>query len=145
MGLTILEILILYLLIRYVNKLFVFTKKWIHRVKGKYLTGFKIRDYEFLDAKRLLTVVLFLNNILRWFVIVIVLYLALPILFSIFPWTRGLADTLFGYVWDPIKHVAGAFFSYIPNIFTIAVIYFVTRYTVRFLNFYQVRLKTDHW
>lgn len=134
-GLTILEILILYFLIRYVNKLFVFTKKWILKVKDKYLKGVKIRDYEFLDAKRQLTVVLFLNNVLRWLVIIIVIYLALPILFSIFPWTRGLADTLFGYVWDPVKRVASALISYIPNLFAIAVIYFVTRYAVRFIEF----------
>jgi small-conductance mechanosensitive channel len=134
-GLTILELLIIYLLIRYINKLFVFTRRWLINARGKILKGIKFRGYEFLDTERELKVALFLNNILRWLVIVFVLYLALPILFSIFPWTRGWAEKLFGYVLDPLTHVLSSIFNYIPNLFTIGVIYLVTKYVVQFIEF----------
>ena len=65
-GLTILEILILYFLLKYVNKLFVFTRKWLVKSKDKYFKGFKLRDYEFLDSNRQLSLAVFANNILRW-------------------------------------------------------------------------------
>ena len=32
-------------------------------------------------------------------------YIALPILFGIFPWTKDMAQTLFGYVLDPLKDI----------------------------------------
>ncbi|MEQ8424277.1 MAG: mechanosensitive ion channel, partial [Cyclobacteriaceae bacterium] len=64
-----------------------------------------------------------------------VLYLALPLLFSIFPWTRGWAETLFGYVFNPLKSVFLSLFNFIPNLFTIGVIYFVTRYAIRFIGY----------
>lgn len=134
-GLTLLELLIIYLIIRYINKLFVFTRKWLIRQKENILKGIKFKGYEFLDSDRELAVALILNNILRWLVIVVVLYISLPILFSIFPWTRGFAEKLFGYVLNPLKSVGLAVFNYIPNLFTIAVIYFVIRYTVRFIGF----------
>jgi len=134
-GLTILVVLIIYFLIKYINKLFVFTRKWLINAKGRILKGIKFKGYEFLDTDRELKVALFLNSILRWVVIVIVLYLALPILFSIFPWTRGWAEKLFGYVLDPLSNVLTAIFNYIPNLFTIGVIYFVTRYVVQFVEF----------
>lgn len=134
-GLTILELLIIYFLIRYINKLFVFTRRWLINARGKILKGIKFRGYEFLDTERELKVALFLNNILRWLVIVFVLYLALPILFSIFPWTRGWAEKLFGYVLDPLTHVLSSIFNYIPNLFTIGVIYLVTKYVVQFIEF----------
>ncbi len=134
-GLTILVILTLYLLIKYINKLFLWTKKWLINARGRILKGIRFKGYEFLDTERELKVGLFLNNILRWVVIVIVLYLALPILFSIFPWTRGWAEKLFSYVLDPLTNVLSAFFNYIPNLFTIGVIYFVTRYVVQFVEF----------
>ncbi|MEQ9593513.1 MAG: mechanosensitive ion channel family protein [Cyclobacteriaceae bacterium] len=134
-GLTLLELLIIYFLIKYINKLFVFTRKWLVNARGRILKGIRFRGYEFLDTERELKVALFLNNVLRWLVIIIVLYLALPILFSIFPWTRGWAEKLFGYVLDPLKNVLSSIFNYIPNLFTIAVIYFVTRYAVQFIGF----------
>ncbi|HEY5690097.1 MAG TPA: mechanosensitive ion channel domain-containing protein, partial [Cyclobacteriaceae bacterium] len=134
-GLTLLVILILYFLIKYINKLFRWTKKWLIDARGRILKGIRFKGYEFLDTERELKVGLFLNNILRWLVIVIVLYLALPILFSIFPWTRGWAEKLFSYVLDPLTDVLSAFFNYIPNLFTIGVIYFVTRYVVQFVEF----------
>ncbi len=134
-GLTLLVLLVIYLLIKYVNRLFVFTRKWLINARGRILKGIKFKGYELLDTERELKVALFLNNILKWVVIVIVLYLALPILFSIFPWTRGWAEKLFGYVLDPLTNVLSAIFNYIPNLFTIGVIYFVTRYVVQFVEF----------
>lgn len=134
-GLTILVVLIIYFLIKYINKLFVFTRRWLINARGSILKGIKFRGYEFLDTERELKVALFLNNILRWLVIVIVLYLALPILFSIFPWTRGWAEILFGYVLDPLTHVLSSVFNYIPNLFTIGVIYMVTKYAIQFIEF----------
>ena len=134
-GLTLLELLIIYFLIKYVNKLFAWTRKWLINARGKVLKGIKFKGYEFLDTEAELKAALILNNILRWLVIAVVLYLALPLLFSIFPWTRGWAETLFGYVFNPLKSVVLAVFNFIPNLFTIAVIYFVTRYAIKFIEY----------
>lgn len=134
-GLTILELLIIYFLIKYINKLFVWTRRWLIDARGRILKGIKFRGYEFLDTERELKVALLLNNILRWLVIIFVLYLALPILFSIFPWTRGWAEKLFGYVLDPLTNVLSSIFNYIPNLFTIGVIYLVTKYAIQFISF----------
>lgn len=134
-GLTILELLIIYLLIKYLNKLFGFTRLWLVRQKETLIKGIRIKGYELLDTDRALRLSIFANNVLRWLVIIFVLYLAIPILFSIFPWTRGLADRLFGYVLSPVKNIVGSVGNYIPNLFTIAVIYLATRYAIRFIKF----------
>lgn len=134
-GLTLLELLVLYILIKYINKLFTFVRKWLVNARERVLKGIRFRGYELLDTNRELQVALFLNNLLRWTVIIVVMYLAIPILFSIFPWTRGLADKLFGYVLSPIRNIFVAIINYIPNLFTILVIYFATRYAVKFFRF----------
>ncbi len=134
-GLTILEILILYFLLKYINKLFVFTKKWLIKSKDKYFKGFKLRDYEFLDAQRQLSLAVFANTILRWVVIIFILYLSLPILFSIFPWTQTWAETLFSYVLNPVRNMAAGILGFIPNLFAIAVIFLATKYVVKFISF----------
>lgn len=134
-GLTLLELLVLYLLILYINKLFRLTRRWLVRTRQKILKGIRFRGYEFLDTNREMQAALFINNLLRWVVIILVLYLAIPILFSIFPWTRGLSDKLFGYITSPVKKIFLAIINYIPNIFTILVIYFATHYALKFLKF----------
>lgn len=140
-GLTLLEVAILYLFFRYINRLFSFTKNWLINSRQKILKGIRFRGYELLDTERELQAALFLNNLLRWAVIILVLYLAIPILFSIFPWTRGLADKLFSYVLTPVKRIFTAVINYIPNLFTIAVIYFATRYTVKFIRFLAAEIE----
>ncbi|MEQ8423886.1 MAG: hypothetical protein RIA63_04190, partial [Cyclobacteriaceae bacterium] len=57
-GLTLLELLIIYLLIRYINKLFRWTKKWLIDARGRILKGIKFKGYEFLDTERELKVAL---------------------------------------------------------------------------------------
>jgi len=134
-GLTLLELFTILLLIRYVNKLFRFTHRWLVNRRDKIVRGIRFKGYQLLDANRALRVAKFLNNLLRWAVIIVVLYLAIPILFSIFPWTRGLADKLFGYILSPIKAIISSMIAYVPNLFTITVIFFATRYAVRFVKF----------
>jgi small-conductance mechanosensitive channel len=66
--------------------------------------------------------------------VLVLLYFYLPLVFSFFPWTRGLATTLFGYIVSPLKVVWLAFVSYLPNVFFIGVILFVTHYIIKFIR-----------
>ena len=104
-------------------------------LKESVLKGIRFRGYQFLDSERELQVALFLVNILRIFVILIALYFALPLLFSVFPWTRGIAETLIGWVITPLKNVFSSIVNYLPNLFTIFVIGGVSHYAVKFLKF----------
>ena len=49
---------------------------------------------------------------LRWIVIFLSIYLVLPLLFSIFPGTQGVADTLLGYVISPVQKILLALWRY---------------------------------
>jgi small-conductance mechanosensitive channel len=63
------------------------------------------------------------------------LYVSLPILFSIFPFSRDWADALFQLVWSPLKGVIIGVWNYLPNLFSILVIYFVMRYFIKFVRY----------
>jgi len=80
-------------------------------------------------------VVLFLANVLRLLMIALALYITLPLLFSVFPWTRGIAETLLGWIIKPLKAVLSGILDYLPNIFTILVIVAITHYVIRFIRF----------
>lgn len=125
----------IYVLILLINRLFRKLNVKITNLKDQILKGIRFRGYQFLDSDRELQVVLFIVNILRLMIIAIALYITLPLLFSVFPWTRGIAETLIGWITTPLKRVFGGLVNYLPNLFTILVIGAVTHYVVKFLKF----------
>lgn len=134
-GLALLVILIIYLLVIYIRKLFAWTANTIQELEGNRINGIKIRNYTLFDSERQVRVLLSVNKIIKWLVILLVAYIALPILFGIFPWTRNFAETLFGYILTPIKKIASGLWNYMPNLITIIVIVFVFKYVFRGLHF----------
>ncbi len=124
-----------YAIILLINRVFKKLNQRFRGLKDKALKGIRFRGYQFLDSDRELQVILFLFNILRLLVIGLALYIALPLLFSVFPWSRGIANTLIGWIASPLKRVATGLIHYLPNLFTILVIATVTRYVIQFLKF----------
>ncbi len=131
-----------YIVILLINILFKRVRKKIILLKDKFLTGIRIKNYQLLDSERELEVVLFFANIFRLLIIAIALYIALPLMFSVFPWTRGIADTLIGWILSPLKNVLHGFINYLPNLFAIVVIAFITRYVSKFLQFIAAEIET---
>jgi len=135
-GLAILVIFIQVILIKLINQFFKNkVDKWIIAQKGIRIKGLKIKDYQFLDDNTLTDVAVFGSKIFRWTINLLQLYLTIPILFSIFPPTQRLAETLFGYLLSPVKSIGISIINYLPNLFTIIVIIFATRYLIKFLLF----------
>jgi small-conductance mechanosensitive channel len=134
-GLAGLVILILAVLIFYTGKLFKWFSVKIGLQKGKRITDFKIKKYTLFDAEKFTKIILNLNSLLKWTVISILIYFALPVIFGFFPWTQHFAETLFGYVLNPLKKIGSGLWNYLPNLFTIAVIFFVFRYAIKGMHF----------
>ncbi len=134
-GAIILIITGIYVVILLINKLFKKLSERVIELKNSILKGIRFRGYQFLDSDRELQVVLFLLNLIRLIIIVFALYIALPLVFSVFPWTRGIAETLIGWVLSPLKRIFGGLFHYLPNLFTIMVIATITHYVLEFLKF----------
>ena len=140
-GLAILVVLLILLLIRYVSKLFRWLAIKLKKQEGKRISGIKLKNYTFLDASRQLSAMLFLTNILKWVTIVFAIYIALPILFGIFPWTESFAGVLFGYIFDPVINIFGAFWKYLPKLITIVVIIVIFRYVLKAIRFLKTEIQ----
>lgn len=139
-ALAILVIIVFVFIIKYINKLFRFFATKIVGLKGSYLKGIKFGSYEFIGESRLTNIALIANNILRIAFLLFILYLTLPILFSIFPWTKGIATTLFAYVANPIKSVFISILDFLPSLFKILVIFFAFRYVIKGFKFLSVEV-----
>lgn len=140
-GLALLVLLIIGLLIRYLLRFFKWTALKINEQEGKAIKGINIKNYTLFDAKRQVNVLLSINTFIRAIVILLVIYITLPILFGIFPWTKNFAETLFGYVLNPVKRISLAFWNYLPNLITIIVIVYIFRYVLKGIYFLKTEIE----
>ena len=134
-GLVLLVIGIAWAMIWLIGKGYSRLLVFVNSKKDKWLKNLSYKDYTLLTAEQELQVILFLVKIFRWFVYVVLLYFTLPIIFSIFPFSRDWADALFQLVWSPFKGVLIAVWEYLPNLFSILVIFFVIKYVIRFVRY----------
>jgi small-conductance mechanosensitive channel len=134
-GLALLVLIITFVLISYLKKFFNWTAFKIQLQEENRMQGIKIRNFVLFDAKQQVNALLNVNTVLKWLLIALLVYIALPILFGIFPWTKGFAATLFGYILNPLTKMGLGFWNYLPNLITILVIIFVFRYVLKGIHF----------
>lgn len=136
-------LLIQILLIWCTNWLYRRTKLKIGRVRHSKWKAFYFRDYELLDTHKQIRLLVFFANILRYIIIIVQLLISIPILFSIFPQTENLAYKMFSYVWNPLKNISAGVVDYVPNLFTIIVIWLVIHYLVKTLSYLAEEIQTE--
>jgi len=134
-ALIVLIVAVQYFLIKIVNWLFRKISAKIERLKGTKIKTIKIRTYKLMDEEKTTKFILFLVKIVRYLIIGLTLYLSIPLAFSVFPATRGIATVLFGYILTPFKSIFYSVIIFIPNLITIIVIIFVFRYLLKGIRF----------
>ncbi len=113
-------------------------RRWRYRLLRRLLRRTRpltIKDYEVLNLHR--QGILFLTgfNVLRYLVILLLLFIFVPMFFAAFPETKSFTYTIFGYVWDPFVAILKSIMGFLPKFFQIIVIIFCFRYLVRGLNY----------
>lgn len=130
-------LLVLYFVVKYVNRLYRKVRVFVMRGKGKWYHGIKIRDYELFPVEGQARAIVLIINILKWILIFVLVYLALLLLFGIFPWTKPIADTLIDYVMRPIRRIALSLWNYLPDLFTVIIILVIFRFVFKAFAYFR--------
>ncbi|WP_460546130.1 mechanosensitive ion channel family protein [Echinicola sediminis] len=116
---------------------------FIRRNKQKWLKDLSYKDYTFLSANQELNVIIFAVTVLKWLVYVVILYIALPLLFSIFPFTRGWSIKLFELIWSPFKGIFVSIYEFLPDLFSILAISVVMMYVIKFVKYIFTEIQEE--
>lgn len=143
-GLILVVLLLSWLVIKFIGKGYKRLYAWMDLKKDALYKDLVYKDYTFLSAEQEIRVVLFLIRMSRWFVYVLFGYITLPLIFSIFPFSRQWAGILFNLIWTPMKAAFIGIWEFMPNLFTILVIYFVMRYIIRFVKYIFSEIEAEH-
>ena len=147
-GLAIGAIAFLLLFIYGINRLFKFIYKKINSLTGERIKGLRLKKYQFLTPKYTASLIIGGFKILRIIILLIAFYFWLPLIFSIFHWTKKISNTLIGYTIDPLKALGSSFVDYLPSLFFIGIVFFIVRFINKIVNFFtkeitNERLKLD--
>ncbi|UZD22665.1 mechanosensitive ion channel family protein [Algoriphagus halophytocola] len=127
-------LIVLLILVKYINKGFNSLINFILRKWRNYFRGIKIKNIEVLSAKKEERLLFVIMRILKVILIFTLIYLSLPIAFSIFPATKGLSSILLNYVISPLKSIGISFFGYIPEMIMILIACSIAYYLVKGIN-----------
>jgi len=128
-------ILIVWLFIWLIGKLNKRLLNLLDQKKNKWLKNLSHKDYTFLSAEQELTALLFLIKIIRWLLILLILYLTFPVVFNILVFTRTWSHVLFNWFWMPFKAIFISIWDYLPNLFSILAIYIVMKFFIRIVKY----------
>jgi len=143
-GLVIVIILVLSFIVIAINRLFARSSLLLSAAREKYISTLSIRNIKVFSPEHVEYLLLKINNVARILTILLVIYLSLPVLFSVFPETEAWTGTLLGWVLAPIKAALTAIVRYLPNLFTIAVIYFIFKYVLQGIKYLFFEIKREN-
>jgi small-conductance mechanosensitive channel len=103
--------------------------------KGTAIKAVRLKTVEVLSEERIANLLKGAFQILRLVAYLTLGYAYVTILFSLFSFTQTWAETLFGYIMNPLWDVIKSFLRFVPNLFFILVIAYVTRYVIKFTKF----------
>ena len=132
-GLTLLTLAGLIVIFFLLGKLF----KWINHKLNEYDKKLKRKRksvLRFIMPRGNQNVFILLSNVIKWVLILLILILYLPLMFSFLPWTKGIVQDFYGYITEPVKFILNGLLDFLPNLFFIIVISLFARYVVRVLT-----------
>jgi small-conductance mechanosensitive channel len=107
----------------------------IIRHRKKIFKDILFRDYAILNCKQELRLAITFLRIVKFFIYFLLLYLTIPLLFSIFPPTQYIAEALFGWIFNPIKSAGNSLIDFLPNFLKIIIILVFVYYILRFAKY----------
>ena len=107
------------------------------------LNGIKIRDYELVSKNGELLFLRRIFNIVKYIFIFVIVYLTLPLIFRLFPWSKGWSDLLLDFILSPLRQILHKVIQFIPDLISILVIYFVFYYINKLIKFLAIEIETE--
>ena len=104
--------------------------------------GIQIQSFRLIEAERLWRVMIAAHGLV-WAVIALTMaYLYAHYVLALFPWTRGLANSLSDFLVNPLIAIGTAFLNAVPNLIFLAILVLVTWYVLKLIRLLFVGIDT---
>ncbi len=108
---------------------------WFYRkvsnLESTRIPAIRIQNFELFAATRISRLLIGLLKLVRFFLTLGALVIYVPLVMSFFPWTRQISLRVFRYFLQAAETSWEAFLSYLPNLFALSIIVFITYYLIK--------------
>lgn len=144
LGYTALLVLIIGFVLYFVGKIFNRVKLYILKNSDRYFKGFKYNSISILSPQKQQFLLMRLYGVIKAITLILIVYLSLPLLFSIFPATEAYTTTLLRWILSPAKLAVMGFVGFLPSLVTIVVIVIIFKYSIRVIKFFFDEIKKEN-
>ena len=132
---TFISTVILFVFLKVFNQVYprIITK--LQNWRGIRIPELRIQNIELLPAARVSNIVTRLVKIICIIIVISIFYIYISLVLSFFPWTKQISSRLISYFLGAIYKNWLAFADYLPNIFALALIFFITHYSLKFISY----------
>lgn len=143
-GYTALLIFIIGIVLYFVGKIFNRIKYHILKNSDRYFKGFKYNNITILSPQKQQFILMKLFSFVKGLTLILIVYLSLPLLFSIFPATEAYTTTLLHWILSPAKLAVMGFVRFLPSFVTIIVIIVIFKYAIKVIRFFFDEIKKEN-
>ncbi|ACK64826.1 MscS Mechanosensitive ion channel [Rippkaea orientalis PCC 8801] len=142
--LTVVTTILLIVTLKIFDKIFPYIYTLLNDWRDHIIPSIRIQNLELLSSENLTKICEGFVRLVRIILTLLILYLFIPLVLSFFPQTRRIGHLLFDYLMTAINLVGNSLVSYLPNIFIIGVIIYLTYYTLRLLKFIFTEIENEN-
>jgi len=108
--------------------------KMFEKMFKRRMKKLEARSMRVVQTEQVWRIVHGIINLLRTMVVLSLVYVFINFVLKLFPWTRYIAQRLLQLVIDPLESIAFGFLEYLPSLFFLVILFFVTRYILKLLR-----------
>ena len=103
--------------------------------------GVQIRSFEIIRAEQIRALLMEGVKVIRFFLVLLLLYTYIHLVLSFFPWTRPFANRVLDYVLLPLSAIGRGIVGQIPNLVFIVILVLIARYVLKLMKFFFLSLE----
>ena len=142
-GIALLTLGFLSTILYMIRRLYRFICRIIESYGATKFNGISINGYSLMDTSREIKTVIFFTGIIRWILVLVSMYFALFMIFSLFPWTKHISGILLRFFTEPLGTMIQAVIGYMPSLITIVVILFIFRLVIKGIRFLKTEIEKE--
>lgn len=131
---AIISTVVFVLLMVLINKVFIKMYAKLYEWKDIRIHGLKFQRFEIVSSGQVTDALVKTSKLMRAAITILLLYFYIPLVLSFFPWTRKYSSKIFGYIMTPLQTMGMTFVQYLPKLFFLSVIIFLTYYGLKLVR-----------
>jgi small-conductance mechanosensitive channel len=124
---TLALLVIVFSIVRLSGRIFPRIRNWIE----SRIPGLRIQNFEIVSSYRISILCLRIMQLIRLLLFLIIIYIYVSYVLSLFPWTRAFSKSILNYLFQAFELIFNGVASYLPNILILALIITITYYILQ--------------